>query len=86
MTYGRVLPAIHMHILDGAVVSHLTELGGRLPSLREVRPPHPAVSPKASLRLDGHLLPKERRGRRARSEIHPWSFKHEISCLKHLAI
>ena len=27
MTYGRVLPAIHMHILDGAVVSHLAELG-----------------------------------------------------------
>ncbi len=26
MTYGRVLPAIHMHILDGAVVSHLAEL------------------------------------------------------------
>ena len=28
MTYGRVLPAIHMHVLDGAVVSRLAELGG----------------------------------------------------------
>jgi hypothetical protein len=26
MTYGRDLPTIHVHILDGAVVSHLAEL------------------------------------------------------------
>ena len=26
MTYGRVLLTIHLHILDGAVVSHSAEL------------------------------------------------------------
>ena len=61
MTCSRAHCRTGRHDLDGAVASHSAELVRGEVLLGGERPPHPPVSPKASLRLDGHLLPKGRR-------------------------
>ena len=52
MTYGRVLHAEDEWTLDGAAVSHSTELVRGEYLANQGRPPHPPF---------GHLLPKGRR-------------------------
>jgi len=49
MTYGRVRDPDREHVGHGAAVSHTAELV-RGNFVRCERPPHPPVSPKASLR------------------------------------
>ena len=71
MAYGRVLDVENCADANGAVVSHLAELVRGDFAFHVLRPPHPAVLPKASLRPDGHLLPREEGPLRLRENILP---------------